>query len=107
MIRNRVILFILNIFNALFSNFILNNLDKYLSKKDDCAKIDEFEKSVKNRLEDRFECDYFIEGHYHQNKYIKFNNFNYINLAAFACNQRYFIVEFAKEELLTSNKYLK
>ncbi len=107
LIRNRVMLFILNILNAVFGNFVLNYLDKHLSKKDDCAKIDEFHTIVKNRLENRYECEYFIEGHYHQDRAIKLNNFNYINLAAFACNQRYFIVEFAKEKLLTSKKYLK
>ncbi len=107
LVRNKTILFILSSLNTVFGNFILNYIDKHLSKKDDCVKIDKFDTIIKNRLENRYQCEYFIEGHYHQNTAIKLNNFRYINLAAFACNQRYFIVEFAKEELLVSKKYLK
>lgn len=106
-IRNRVVLFILNILNAIFGNFILDYINKHLSKKNDCAKINNFQSIIKNRLNNRYKCDYFIEGHYHQNKFFKLNDFYYINLDAFACNQRYFIVDFAKDKLLTSKKYLK
>jgi len=106
LIRNSVVLFILNILNAVFGNFVLNYLDNHLSKKDDCANIDNFKQIIEKRFNENYDCDYFIEGHHHQNKIVKLNNFNYINLAAFACNQRYFIVEFAKEELLVSKNYL-
>ncbi|QFR49754.1 UDP-2,3-diacylglucosamine diphosphatase [Sulfurimonas lithotrophica] len=105
-IRNRFVLFVLNIINIIFNNIILKKLDFYLDKKDDCNTIENFEKIIKNRLDEKFECEYFIEGHFHQNKKIEFEKFHYINLAAFACNQRYFIVRFANKELLHSNKYL-
>ena len=107
LIRNPVVLFILNILNTLFGNFVLNYLDNHLSKKDDCANIDNFEQIIKKRFDKKYDCDYFIEGHHHQNKVLKLNNFIYINLAAFACNQRYFIVEFAKEEFLVCKTYLE
>jgi len=106
LIRNPVILFMLNIVNKIFNNIILNKLDQHLDKKDDCKKINNFEEIVKTRLENHYKCDYFIEGHFHQNKFFNIDNFKYINLAAFACNQRYFIVRFANKELLQSNKYL-
>jgi UDP-2,3-diacylglucosamine hydrolase len=89
-----------------FDNVILRKLDSYLDKKDDCKKIEGFEQKIRQRLENKYECSYFIEGHFHQNQSIFLEEFNYINLAAFACNQRYFIVRFANKELLQCNKYL-
>jgi UDP-2,3-diacylglucosamine hydrolase len=106
LIRNRVVLFVLNIINMAFNNVILKKLDAYLDKKDDCKEIKNFEDIIKNRLKNKFKCDYFIEGHFHQNRDIKFEDFHYINLGAFACNQRYFIVRFANKELLQCDKYL-
>ena len=105
-IRNTFVLFILSLVNKIFSNAILTKLDAYLDKKDDCKVIDGFENIIKRRIEDRYDCDYFIEGHFHQNRRFKLKNFNYINLAAFACNQRYFIVRFTHKELLQCNRYL-
>jgi UDP-2,3-diacylglucosamine hydrolase len=105
-IRNKVTIFILNIINYIFYDVILKKLEVHLDKKDDCKKIDNFKEIIKNRLESKFECEYFIEGHFHQNCQLKLKNFNYINLAAFACNQRYFTVKFANKELLQSNRYL-
>lgn len=105
-IRNRFILLILNTINKLFNNLILNKLDNYLDKKDDCKKIENFEQIIKKRIENKFDCEYFIEGHFHQDSLLKLKNCNYINLGAFACNQRYFVVKFANKELLLGNKYL-
>ena len=106
-IRNPIMLFFLSSVNSLFNNIILNKLDRYLDKKDDCKKIDNFEDLIRKRVDEKYKCNYFIEGHFHQNEFINFDNFNYINLAAFACNQRYFIVRFASKELLQCNKYLR
>ena len=99
-IRNPVTLFILKTIDSLTAHSILKRLDKFLSKKDDCKDLKNFENFISNRLEGRFECDYFIEGHFHQNKQFKVENFNYINIAAFACNQRYFIVKSTKDKEL-------
>ncbi len=105
-IRNRFVLFVLNFINILFNNLILKKLDNYLDKKDDCKKIENFESIVKSRIENRFECEYFIEGHFHQDSTLKLKTTTYINLGAFACNQRYFVVKFANKELLLGNRYL-
>lgn len=107
-IRSSLTLAILNSVNFLGSNIILKKLDAYLSKKDDCKKFLGFNEFIANRLENRYKCEYFIEGHYHQNKTIELEKFNYINLGAFACNQRYFIVESFKDaKLLEEIKFSK
>jgi UDP-2,3-diacylglucosamine hydrolase len=105
-IRNSAVLFILNAINYFFNNTILKRLDLFLDKKDDCKKIDGFENMIQHRIEDRYDCDYFIEGHFHQDVSVKLKNSTYINLGAFACNQRYFVVKFAHKELLLGDKYL-
>ena len=92
-IRNRFVLSVFSAINNLLGNAILNKLDIYLSKKDDCNEFTGFLKYISKRIEKKYTFDYFIEGHFHQNKIINFDNSIYINLAAFACNQRYFIVE--------------
>jgi UDP-2,3-diacylglucosamine hydrolase len=104
-IRNPLILPILNLLNNTFDNFVLKNLDKYLGIKDDCKEFSGFKKYISKRVEGKYDCDYFIEGHFHQNKTIKFNEFIYINLAAFACNQRYFIVNSINDKELLQEKF--
>ena len=107
-IRNRFLLPVFNFINTILRNIILEKLDVYLSKKEDCNEFSGFKKYTASRLENKYECDYFIEGHFHQNKIIKFDSFKYINLAAFACNQRYFIVESSKDKLfLRENNFHK
>jgi UDP-2,3-diacylglucosamine hydrolase len=107
-IRNRFLLPVFNLINTILGNIILEKLDVYLSKKEDCNEFTGFRKYISSRLENKYECDYFIEGHFHQNKIINFDSFEYINLAAFACNQRYFIVELSKDKLfLRENNFHK
>ncbi len=103
-IRNKFILKFLN----LFDTYILDKLEKYLNKKDDCKELSWFESFINTRFSSNYECDYFLEGHYHQNKKITLDNFEYINLGAFACNQRYFIVKSVKDkEFLRENIFSK
>ncbi|MFT5661496.1 MAG: UDP-2,3-diacylglucosamine hydrolase [Sulfurimonas sp.] len=107
-IRNRFFLPVFNFINTILGNIILEKLDVYLRKKEDCNEFSGFKKYIASRLENKYECDYFIEGHFHQNKIINFDSFEYINLAAFACNQRYFIVESSKDKLfLKENNFHK
>jgi UDP-2,3-diacylglucosamine hydrolase len=104
LIRNRFILKFLNIFDEV----ILNTLDKYLGKKDDCKELSWFDDFIERRITNNYDCDYFIEGHYHQNKQILLGNICYINVGAFACNQRYFIVKSSKDsEFLREMKFSK
>ena len=103
-IRNRFVLYILNTLNSLSSNYIIRKLDDYLCKKDDCKDFRGFEEYIAKRLLGKYECDIFMEGHFHQNKSIEFDEFLYINLGAFACNQRYFIVKSSQEVELLQEK---
>ncbi len=107
MMRSPFVLSILNIVNTTFNNYILKHLYHYLEKKQDCTEIKNFKDIVLSRLEDKFECDYFVEGHFHQNKFLNINFFKYINLAAFACNQRYFVVKSFHKELLVEKIFSK
>jgi UDP-2,3-diacylglucosamine hydrolase len=104
-IRNPVVLSVLNMIDYISKHSILNNLDEYLSKKDDCKEFTSFRDFIQNRLENKYMCEYFIEGHFHQNKTLKFENYTYINLAAFACNQRYFIVKSIRDIELLEEKF--
>ena len=99
-IRNSGVLFCLKTIDNLIGHKILKKLDAYLEKKDDCNEFSNFSEYTKRRLEGKFKCDFFVEGHFHQNKTFKIDNFEYTNLAAFACNQRYFIVNSSKENRL-------
>lgn len=108
LIRNPVILFFLRILDSISGHYILKKLDIYLGKKDDCKEFIGLREYMSKRLSGKYSCDYFIEGHFHQNKTIEFEDFVYINLGAFACNQRYFIVKSSKDtELLQENIFSK
>ncbi len=100
-IRNRFVLKFLNYFDT----FILSKLDEYLGKKDDCKKLEWFDGFIKKRITNNYNCDYFIEGHFHQNTQIELEKLSYINLGAFACNQRYFIVELIKDKIILRENY--
>lgn len=103
-VRNPFVISVLNILDSISEHFIINRLDEYLSKKDDCKEFKGFREFIEKRLDAKYQCNYFIEGHFHQNKILEFKNFTYINLPAFACNQRYFIVKSSKDvELLEEN----
>jgi len=107
-VRNKIVLTILNFINNIFNDLIFKKLNLYLSKKDDCKELDNFYEYISRRIESKFDCDYFIEGHFHQNKAIKFDDFRYINLGVFACNQRFFIVKSVEDkELLEEKIYSK
>ncbi|MEA3523903.1 MAG: UDP-2,3-diacylglucosamine diphosphatase [Campylobacterota bacterium] len=100
-IRSPLTLSLLNFIDKLSFHSIINWLDRYLAKKDDCYKIQEFETLVKQRLQKSDFSNYeaLIEGHFHQNRSYNFDNFKYINLGAFACNERYFVVKLVQEAL--------
>lgn len=93
-IRSSCVLYLLRAIDSLSNHYILKKLDLYLGKKNDCKEFVGLEKFMAKRLEGKYSCDYFVEGHFHQNKTVRLKDFFYINLGAFACNQRYFIVKF-------------
>ena len=100
LIRNPVILFFLNIYDSLTNHSILNFVERHMSKKEQCSEFVWFEKFVRKRFEHGCACDLFIDGHFHQNRTFSYKQCKYINLAAFACNQRYFVVKFEQNEII-------
>ena len=92
-IRSSCVLYLLRAVDSLSNHYILKKLDDYLGKKNDCKEFVGLEEFISKRLDGKYSCDYFIEGHFHQNRSVKLKDFLYINLGAFACNQRYFIVK--------------
>jgi len=107
-IRSPFLLFLLRYIDSSTKHSILKKLDSYLGIKDDCKKFIGFKEYIEKRSLESYDSDYFIEGHYHQNLSFIFEKFNYINLAAFACNQRYFIVKsFQDNELFLEEKSYK
>ncbi len=106
LIRNRFVLFFLNIYDALTNHSILNFVENHMSVKEQCKKLEWFEEFVRKRFKKRFACNVFIDGHFHQNVSLDLQGCKYINLGAFACNQRYFVVEFDKNRMSIVEKTL-
>jgi len=101
MIRNPLILSCVGFIDKLCKNCIINWLKKRGIEKNPCYKIKAFEAIIHKRLaylEDKA-LDIVIEGHFHQNVSFELYGFEYINLASFACNQQYFIVQSKQEQL--------
>ncbi len=107
-IRNAVVLKVLNFIDKRNSDNIIKKIEEYLTKKDDCKEFVGFESFIEKRNLENFKADYFIEGHYHQNKSMQLKKLHYINLGAFACNQRYFVVKSSQDkELLEEKSFFK
>ena len=95
LIRNRSILAMLRTIDTLGGGFIVRWLEEQMKRKIHCRPIDQFATLIQNRLEKlKFDSiDVLIEGHFHQNRRFEVNSLNYINVGAFACNERYFTVQ--------------
>lgn len=108
LIRNPFILSLLRVVDSLSRHAVLRCLDAYLKKKDDCKEFAHFESFIAKRLDAKYSCALFVEGHYHQNRAFGLQNFEYINLGAFACNQRYFVVKSSNDiEFLEEKSFSK
>lgn len=102
LIRNPMILAILRVLDTLGNGFIVEWLEAQMKRKSHCRDIDDFEALTKKRLSGfkSGSADVLIEGHFHQNRSIKFPQFDYINVGAFACNERYFTVQSIQNKTL-------
>ncbi len=108
MIRSQFLLSFIGLIDLLTFHSIIHWLDGYLAKKNDCYKISDFEALVKKRIDENelLQYDVLVEGHFHQNRSFSFENFEYINLGAFACNERYFVVKSEHEALRLEELFL-
>lgn len=102
LIRNRPILFCLNLINEVFGGIIINKLSQQMKRKNHCRKIENFELIAKRHSSAPWadKCEAVIEGHYHQNCTISIEGPRYYNLGAFACNERYYVVKSSQNETI-------
>ncbi len=102
LIRSRPVMHLLDAIDRISAHGIIRWLDGYLSRKEDCYEIADFESIVRRRYPEhelRGEKPFVIEGHFHQNRYYNYENFEYFNLGAFACNERYYVVKSIKDAI--------
>ena len=105
-IRSTTILSILNFFDKKSNYGISKRVKNSQLRKKLCTKIENFEDIIGAKIPkyNPQQNSYIVEGHYHQNYMFRQNSVNYINLASFACNQSYFIVECSKHNKFTQCK---
>ncbi|MBV5320722.1 MAG: UDP-2,3-diacylglucosamine hydrolase [Sulfuricurvum sp.] len=95
LIRSPLVLGFLRVIDSVGKGFIVSWLEQQMKRKSHCRTIEHFEGLIEKRLTS-FEgkkIDILIEGHFHQNCSFDFPQFHYINIGAFACNERYFTVQ--------------
>lgn len=97
-LRIRWILRILDFIDRILDNKISKAILRSQMYKKLDYKIENFEEKIATRLEN-FSADVVIEGHWHQNRSFKINNKFYINLASFACEQSFFMLEYADTKI--------
>lgn len=95
LIRSPLVLSLLRLIDTLGNGCIVGWLEKQMKRKSHCRNIEDFEGLTMKRIKTFHSesIDVLIEGHFHQNRSIKFPQFDYINVGAFACNERYFTVQ--------------
>ena len=100
-VRNRVILKILNFIDSIARNTISKKIISLHIGKDICYKIKNFEQIIKQKLQKYdiglSEIDFVCEGHHHQNEEFVFESLRYKNFSSFACDGSYFQIVFAEE----------
>ncbi|MDF1881266.1 metallophosphoesterase [Sulfurimonas sp. MAG313] len=109
LIRNSFILTVIGFMDSLCSQCILNWLKKRGMKKNPCYKMPLFKNIIKKRLISlkNSDADIVLEGHFHQDVSFNIYGFKYINLASFACNRKYFVVQSYKEQLILHETFFK
>ncbi|MFZ5375191.1 MAG: metallophosphoesterase [Campylobacterota bacterium] len=102
LIRSTRILKTLARIDRIGKGFIVRALEKAMRRKNHCREIEGFEPLIRRRLggEEWTGIDVVIEGHFHQNRAFSLEGREYVNLAAFACNERYFSVQSSQNQPL-------
>ena len=97
-IRNPILLRILNRIDRLFAFSITKSIVDNLAKKMICKKIDNFKEKSSLRLRGYpiQEAWGVGEGHFHQGWEGQLEEVYYINFPSFACERRYFVVQCVK-----------
>lgn len=108
LIRNPVILKFLNVLDQWRGEFIVKRLIVMMKRKRHCQIIEGFSELIHQRLEGDSDVrpDVLIEGHFHQNCPFEFDGMHYINLGAFACNERYYRVQSLNNRMVLEEVFL-
>lgn len=95
-LRNHYLLFFLNFLNIINKEKITQKILKNQNKKQLIRKIPHFSTLVKERLK-HYNIGFVIEGHYHQDVFLEYENIKYLNLATFAYKESFFVVKYEPE----------
>ncbi|MCR6576176.1 metallophosphoesterase [Campylobacter insulaenigrae] len=95
-LRNHYLLYFLNFLNFICKEKITYEILNSQEKKYLTRKISNFESLVKDRMK-KYQMNFIIEGHYHQDVFLKLDNIKYLNLATFAYKESFFIVKYDPE----------
>lgn len=97
-LRIRWFLFFMNFIDNLLNFKISKWLLGYLKFKKLDYKIPNFKEFINPKMK-HYNADIVIEGHYHQGHIFEMDKNLYLNLPAFACDQRYFIVKYRNDKI--------
>ncbi|TKX28369.1 UDP-2,3-diacylglucosamine hydrolase [Campylobacter sp. MIT 12-5580] len=93
-LRNKILLYFLNALDILFCNAIYKKILSNQNKKNLFFTIKDFKNLAQKRvLNYPKDGSLIIEGHYHQNFTLNEKTIKYINLASFAYERSFFVVE--------------
>ncbi|AJD06861.1 UDP-2,3-diacylglucosamine diphosphatase [Campylobacter lari] len=95
-LRNHYLLFFLNFLNIISKEKITQKILKNQNKKQLIRKIPHFSTLIKERLK-HYNIGFMIEGHYHQDVFLEYENIKYLNLATFAYKESFFVVKYEPE----------
>lgn len=86
-IRNSLLLKMVNFLD--FNNIITTKISDKLASKNICKKLENFDEVIKKRIGRYPLCDLIIEGHFHQNNSLLYDNKHYFNLPSAFCSKKY------------------
>lgn len=108
LLRNRLVIKLLHLVTFNFiNNWYIKKTERKLKAKKLCRKFDNFEEYIGKKIKKNLQnADVVVEGHYHQGVTIKYGQKLYCNVAGFACNQSYSVVESAQDKIsIHANQY--
>ena len=97
-LRNKMLLRFLNFLDFTLKYKISKAILRSQMHKKLDYKIEDFKDKISLRLR-KFSADVVIEGHWHQNCSFEINDKFYINLPSFACEQSFFVLQFAGSKI--------
>ncbi|PSM52225.1 UDP-2,3-diacylglucosamine hydrolase [Campylobacter blaseri] len=101
-LRNRTFLKFMNFLDKITNFKITKSILKHQKDKELYKEMNNFEEFAKYRLS-KHKAEYVIEGHYHQDKVVEFNDMIYFNLNSYAVTDKIYQAKFKKNRLFLEN----